>query len=167
MSAEELRKTLDALQAEKAGRRLGVVGSAAAAVGEWLSWLSRPDINIQPHSETADPPGPPLKSGRRERPARATTATHSSVDEPSEPETWTRFAVTVEDPDDEGNVGTIEEAEYGVAGGEILVRDLDGRIIATHRLAGEDVAVVARCLLRKRYPRRRSNVIQFPKMGVA
>jgi hypothetical protein len=74
--------------------------------------------------------------------------------------------VSVRDPS--GNdPGEISEAEWGVSSDdELVVRDLEGAILARHKLkAGEDARRVARSLLRGRSPR--TNVIQFPKMGIA
>jgi len=161
--------TLAALEAEKRARQLGI----SPDVAQWLGWLWRPDINIRHPTVMAEDgtnltpsrqEPASLTPGRRERSTPPPRSTEART--PSEPTEWLRFTVTTRDPVD-GDAGQVIEAEWGIAGDELTVRDLeDGAILARHKLkAGEDARRVARSLLRGRSPR--TNVIQFPKMGVA
>ena len=40
-STQDLQKALEHLETEQRGRAFGLVGAAAAAVGEWLAWITR------------------------------------------------------------------------------------------------------------------------------
>src|SRR5262245_21381399 len=76
-----------------------------------------------------------------------------------------RIWVTVRNPRDD--LGVIEEAQYAVAGDEVLIADLDGRTMGARRLGpDDDPVVVARRLLRERRPKR-SGALVFPNMGIA
>jgi hypothetical protein len=170
MKSEDLKKALDHLEAEKRARALGLRGPHAAACADWMRWMTEPGINIQNTLGSDDAPtqAPSISNNRHHD--TCVTTTFSRAEEPldlSEITGWKQFVVSVRNPDKEGDHGQVEEAEYAVANGGVVLRDLDGRFIVRCQLNGEDAAVVARRLLRERHPRRRSNVIQFPKMGVA
>src|SRR5262245_59408948 len=166
-SQEELQKALDRLENEKRGRALGIVGAAAAACGEWLAWLTMPEIKLRSRLEgTEDRPA-------TEPPERRTyTTTYSRVAPPQtgekrpEPGRWEYFFVTVQDPT-EDDPGAIEEAQFAVAGDEELIADLDGRTMGARRLGpDDDPLVIAKRLLRERRPKR-SDKLVFPNVGVA
>ena len=169
MSADK-QATLDALEAERLARKMGV----SPEVAQWLGWLWRPDIHLRSPTVTAEEPASPdcragatigLTPGRRERSAQPAWSPEARM--PREPTEWLKFCVTVRDPGD-GDSGEVAEAEWGVSDdGELVVRDLDGAVLARQRLeAGADPRRVARALLRGRSPRK-GNVIQFPNVGVA
>ena len=167
--SEDKRAALAALELERRARKMGV----SAECAQWLGWLWRPDINIRPttvmtEDGTSLTPGrqepASLTPSRRERPTQPPRLTE--VRTPQEPTEWLKFSVTVRDPGD-NDPGAVMEAEWGVGDGELVVRDLDGVVLARQCLvAGADPRRLARVLLRGRSPRK-GNVIQFPKMGVA
>jgi hypothetical protein len=168
------QKTLEHLEAEQRGRALGLVGAAATTAGEWLQWLwTTPGVmegmKSRPQAEApARAPAPPTNT------RAAYTTTYSRVttpksDEPSErdPESleWHRFFVTTANPTDT-HLGAVEEASYAVDGDELVIADLEGRVMGTQRLdPGADPARAARQMLRERAPKRTPLV--FPSMGVA
>ena len=168
MSApEDLQKALDRLENEKRGRSLGIVGTAAAACGEWLAWLTMPEITLRSRLEGTE------DHSAIKPPERTTYAnTYSRVAPPQtneqrpEPERWDHICVTVQDPT-ENDPGEIAEAQYAVAGDEVLIADLDGRTMGARRLGpDDDPVVVARRLLRERSLKRTAKLV-FPNMGVA
>jgi hypothetical protein len=62
--------------------------------------------------------------------------------------------------------GAIEEAQFAVAGDQIILRDMDGYQLGSRRVEpGEDPATAARRMLRGKVPKRTALV--FPDMGVA
>ena len=166
-SPEELKKALDRLENEKRGRTLGAVGEAAAIVGEWMSWLSMPGISLKVPQGTVDD----LPAATLRRPGRETHTTtykriapHMSEERP-EPERWEYICVTVQDPT-EDDPGEIAEAQYAVAGDEVLIADLDGRTMGARRLGpDDDPANVAKRFLRARVPKRSAKLV-FPNVGV-
>jgi hypothetical protein len=101
----------------------------------------------------------------------AHTTTYSRVTVPDEieplhePTEWRHVCVEVARPTDT-DPGAIEEAQYAISGGQILLRDMDGYSLGDWRLEpGEDPATAARRLLRGKVPKRMPLV--FPNMGVA
>jgi hypothetical protein len=174
-SSEERQKTLNRLEAERRGRALGLVGPAAAACGEWLAWVFETPGLLEALKAPRHGRGfgadsvVNISPGRGERPA--CTTSYSRVAPPSEPPDWDaaewhRVWVSVVNPTGD-NPGAIEEAQYAVAGDEVVIADLDGKMIGGQRLKpGEDPVAIARRLLRARAPKR-SNVLVFPNMGVA
>src|SRR5262245_58746345 len=169
-STEDLQKVLDRLEAERRGRALGVQGADAATIGDWMRWLWKtPGVWTAMRSAAA----PPNKVNAEDD-APATTYSRQPLKENEqapvqrepEPAKWRRIWVTVQNPSD-GDTGTIEEAQYAVAGDEVLVADLDGHTMGARRLGPHDnPAVVARRFLRERRPKRSAKLV-FPNMGVA
>jgi len=166
-SPKDLQKVLERLEAERRGRELGFQGADAATLGEWLAWIwETPGVAAAMGTTRV-----PEEAAKDNRP----TTTYSrlppkeneqSLDE-GEPEAaeWHRIWVTVRNPTDD--LGVIEEAQYAVAGDEVLIANLDGRMMGARRVGpDDDPAVVARRLLRERRPKRSAKLV-FPNMGVA
>jgi hypothetical protein len=166
-SAEELQKALDRLENEKRGRAFGIVGPAAAVVGDWLAWIT-------PESRAAMTTH---ASKAKAEEASACTTTYSKIDDmpktderpphlsEPEPTEWHRIWVTTESPS-ATTLGTIVEAQFAVVGDEIILSDLEGWEMSRRRLEpGEAPAVAARQMLREKAPRR--STLVFPNVGVA
>jgi hypothetical protein len=167
-STEELQKVLDRLEAERRGRAFGIVGPAAAVVGDWLAWIT-PEIRAamtthasKAKAEDASPACTTTYSRIDDAPKNDERPPHLSEPEPTE---WHRVWVTTESPS-ATRPGAIEEAEYAIDGGEVVLADMDGRVMSRHPLRrGEDPVVVARRLLREKAPRR--STLVFPNVGIA
>jgi hypothetical protein len=164
--SEDRQRALDHLEAERRGRAFGAVGAAAAAIGEWLRWLH----DVPGMLEVVKRVVPVMAVDTP--PAHTTTYTRVAVpkeaeqphDEPRATE-WQYVHVTVERPTDT-SPGAIEEAEFAISGGQILLRDLDGYQLGSRRLEpNEDPATAARRMLRGKVPKRTKLV--FPEMGIA
>jgi hypothetical protein len=75
--------------------------------------------------------------------------------------------VTIQDATDDDPGGIEEGQYYACADGELVVRDLDGRVIARQLLGrGDDPLTVAKRLLRKTASRRPAPLV-FPDAGYA
>src|SRR5262245_1581328 len=167
-SSEDLQKVLDRLEAERAGRAFGVQGADAATLGEWLAWIwETPGVAAAMGTTRV-----PEETAKDDRPTTTYSRLPPEENEQSldqgEPEAaeWHRIWVTVRNRSD-GDPGEISEAQYAMAGDEVLIADLEGRTIGARRLGpDDDPAVVARRFLRARAPKR-SDKLVFPKVGVA
>ena len=163
------QRALKYLEAEQRGRALGVVGQAAATMGEWMEWLwttpgtwEAMNSFLKTESPVETPPTTTYSRLSREMPPSTIQAAPSG-DRP-QPEHWEYICVTVQNPTD-GNLGVVEEGQYAVAGDEVLIADLDGRTMGARRLGpDDDPAVVARRFLRARAPKR--SPLIFPDVGV-
>lgn len=172
-NTEQRREALGRLENERRGREFGYTGELAAKIGGWLGWMFQPGLEGMraPGAYQSEEPSTSLTPSRRERSTHTTTYQRVATptnEERSEPTEWTRIFVTTEDPSDDGDCGAIEEGEYGVAGDEVLVRDLDGRSMGARQLEPGDVpATIARRVLRERYRKRQSSRLVYPEVGIA
>jgi hypothetical protein len=165
------QRALRYLEAEQRGRALGLVGQAAATMGEWMEWLwTTPGtweaMSSPPKAETTAFTAPTnARASYTTSYSRVTPRSEQLVLDPEELE-WTPFYVETATPSD-GDPGGIEEACFAVNGGELVIADIDGRIFAMHQLASDDdPALVARRLLRQRLAKRPAPLV-FPKAVVA
>jgi hypothetical protein len=150
-SNEDLEKALERLEAERRGRSLGFVGAAAAVVGDWVQWLWMPEI--QRVTMASVPKAGQTKPAYTTTYSRATPKKDDTQSDLSEPTEWRHIWVTTENASAR-SPGAIEEAQFRTVGDEVVVADLDERIMATRPLGpNEDAAVVARRLLRERVSR--------------
>jgi len=83
--------------------------------------------------------------------------------EQPEPTEWHRIWVIIENPTDD-DPGAIEEAQYAVAGLEVLLADLDGRVFATRQLDPDDDPATVRANRFARNARGGRARLSFPIM---
>jgi hypothetical protein len=166
-SSDDRQRTLDHLLGEQRGRELGLVGELAVAAGQWLAWLwttpGMPDARTaqKAAAATVEDVTPPVAT---------TTYSRVTVPEPEphddhEPTEWINIHVEVARPTDT-DPGAIEEAQFRVVGGSVVLRDLDHYSLGSRRIEpGDDPYRVARSMLRGRAPKRTK--LEFPNMGIA